>query len=203
MGNRILCIDDDISMLNNEEEILLNAGYEVSLAKSGIQAIRMLNRGVKFDLILLDVDMPEMDGYETMKRIRLISGCDKIPVIFLTGLDTPDFEIKGLECGASDYITKPFIRSVFLARIKNRMSVASETVRNDTVSETMVSLKGVLSKSELTVARYIAEGLSNKEIAERMFLSYAYIKKIVSSIMSKLNLNNRTEIRNYIKSEEV
>lgn len=199
---RILCIDDDINMLNNEEEVLLSAGYEVSLAKSGIQGIKMLNRGIKFNLILLDVDMPEMDGYETMRRVRMIPGCEGTPVIFLTGMDTPDFEVKGLECGASDYITKPFIRSVFLARIKNRISVGEASGRTEYDPEAMNMIKDILSPSELSVAKYVSEGLSNREIADKMYLSYPYVKKIVSNIMSKLNYTNRSEIRTLLRPDE-
>ena len=62
---RILCIDDDISMLNTIEDILINAGYAVTLAKSGKQAVEFIRKGIEFQLILLDVDMPDMDGYET------------------------------------------------------------------------------------------------------------------------------------------
>ena len=67
---RILCIDDDISMLNTIEDILINAGYAVTLAKSGKQAVEFIRKGIEFQLILLDVEMPDMDGYETFKAIR-------------------------------------------------------------------------------------------------------------------------------------
>ena len=67
---RILCVDDDISMLNTIEDILINAGYAVTLAKSGKQAVEFIKKGIEFQLILLDVDMPEMDGYETFKAVR-------------------------------------------------------------------------------------------------------------------------------------
>ena len=117
----ILYIDDDINMLNTGEDILRTAGYGVSLAKSGDQAIKLLSKGVKCNLILLDIDMPDMDGYETFEKIRKLDGCEDIPIIFLTGMDAPDFEIKGLEMGAADYITKPFIKNVLLARISSRL----------------------------------------------------------------------------------
>ena len=58
---RILCVDDDINMLNSSEEILTAAGYEVSLSKSGAQALKLLGKGIECDLILLDVDMPDME----------------------------------------------------------------------------------------------------------------------------------------------
>ena len=106
---RILCVDDDINMLNTEEDILINAGYSVSLAKSGKQAIDLLKKGIDYRLVLLDVDMPGMDGYETFKAIRQLETAKDTPIIFLTGMDGEDFVIKGWEYGAADYITKPFV----------------------------------------------------------------------------------------------
>ena len=85
--HRILCVDDDISMLNTIEDILINAGYAVSLAKSGKQALDLLNKGIEYRLVLLDVDMPNMDGYETFKKIRELEISKDTPIIFLTGMD--------------------------------------------------------------------------------------------------------------------
>lgn len=194
---RILCVDDDISMLNTIEDILINAGYVVTLAKSGKQAVDFIKKGIEFRLILLDVDMPDMDGYETFKAIRDTGLAKDIPIIFLTGMDTPDFEIKGWEYGASDYITKPFIKSVFLARIKNRISVpAAEPKYN---AEALAELGKVLSELELTVAKLIADGLSNPEIAEQTHYTYGYIKQVASSILEKTYMKKRSDIRKYLK----
>ena len=195
--NRILCVDDDISMLNTIEDILINAGYAVSLAKSGKQALNMLNKGIGYQLVLLDVDMPEMDGYETFKAIREMDGAKEIPIIFLTGMDGPDFEIKGWEYGAADYITKPFIKSVFLARIKNRITVPASSAKYD--QKALAQFENTLSGLELTVAKYIADGLSNSEIAEQTHYSYGYVKRVVSGILEKENMKKRSDIRKYLK----
>ncbi len=195
--SKILCVDDDIVMLNTIEDILINAGYSVSLAKSGKQALDMLNKGIEYQLVLLDVDMPEMDGYETFKAIREIDSAKDIPIIFLTGMDGPDFEIKGWEYGAADYITKPFIKSVFLARIKNRITVLSSESKY--APEALSEFEKKLSDLELTVAKYIADGLSNPEIAEQTHYSYGYIKQVVSSILEKVNIKKRSSLRRYLK----
>lgn len=195
--NRILCVDDDISMLNTIEDILINAGYAVSLAKSGKQALNMLNKGIGYQLVLLDVDMPEMDGYETFKAIREMDGAKEIPIIFLTGMDGPDFEIKGWEYGAADYITKPFIKSVFLARIKNRITVPASSAKYD--QKALAQFENTLSGLELIVAKYIADGLSNSEIAEQTHYSYGYVKRVVSGILEKENMKKRSDIRKYLK----
>ncbi len=194
---RILCVDDDIAMLNTVEEILISAGYSVSLAKSGTQALDLLNRDVAFNLVLLDVDMPGMDGYETFKEIRKMPSCQNTPVIFLTGIDDPSFEIKGLEYGASDYLTKPFIKSVFLARIKNRIAAAPPIPLYNGAA--LKELENNLSELELSVAKHIAEGLSNNEIAELTHYSYGYIKRVVSMILEKENMKKRSDIRKFLK----
>lgn len=197
---RILCVDDDINMLNTVEGILINAGYSVSLAKSGKQAIDFVKKGIDFSLILLDVDMPEMDGYETLKEIKALDEGRDIPVIFLTAKDEPDFEIKGFEYGAADYITKPFVKSVFLARVKNRITALSRQKSMD--NENLDKLKGVLSDLELKIAGYIAEGLSNQEIADKTSYSYGYVRRVVSSIFDKTGVSKRSELRQILKSDE-
>ena len=195
--NRILCVDDDISMLNTIEDILINAGYAVTLAKSGKQAINFLKRGIEFQMILLDVDMPVMDGYQTFKAIRELEIAQKTPIIFLTGMDGADFEIKGWEYGAADYITKPFIKSVFLARIKNRINTPAISAKYD--EKALEDLTAKLSELELSVAKFIADGLSNPEIAEQTHYAYGYVKHIVSAILQKSGMKKRSDIRKYLR----
>ena len=192
---RILCVDDDINMLNTVEDILINSGYSVSLAKSGKQAIEFIKKGIAFSLILLDVEMPEMDGYETIKQIKGTDSAKDIPVIFLTAKD----EIKGFEYGAADYITKPFVKSVFLARVKNRITAPSRQKAIE--NENLDRLKNILSDLELKVAEYISEGLSNQEIADKTSYSYGYVRRVVSSILEKTGMKRRSDIRQYLKSE--
>lgn len=195
----ILYIDDDINMLNLGEDILVGAGYEVSLAKSGSQAVKLLGKGMHCDLVLLDIDMPEMDGYATFKAIREIAGCENVPIIFLTGMDAPDFEIRGLEMGAADYITKPFIKNVLLARVNSRVKAA--TAKESTISASrLTELEKVLTASEIQIAKLVAEGYSNQEIAEKTNYSYGYVKKVVSIILDKLYLKNRVELRQMLKN---
>ena len=196
---RILCVDDDINMLNTVEDILISSGYSVSLAKSGKQAIDFVKKGIGFSLILLDVDMPGMDGYETLREIKNLDEGKDIPVIFLTAKDEPDFEIKGFEYGAADYITKPFVKSVFLARIKNRITAPSRQKAIE--NENLGRLKNILSDLELKIAGYIAEGLSNQEIADKTSYSYGYVRRVVSSILEKTGMKRRSDIRQYLKSE--
>ena len=184
-------------MLSTIEDILINAGYTVSLAKSGKQALDLLNRGIEYSLVLLDVDMPIMDGYETFKKIRKTENAKNTPIIFLTGMDGPDFEIKGWEYGAADYITKPFIKSVFLARIKNRIVTPQNTPKYNKAA--LQEFEKTLSETELAVAKHIADGLSNPEIADVTHYSYGYVKQVVSTILEKANMDKRSDIRKFLK----
>ena len=115
--NSILIVDDDLILLKTAEEILSSI-YTVSVAKSGKQAITLLKKGVVPDLILLDIAMPEMDGYTTLEKMKSIPNCQDIPVIFLTGFAESDYEVKGLKAGAVDYIVKPFDINVLIKRMK-------------------------------------------------------------------------------------
>lgn len=202
MGKRILYVDDDINMLNTAEQILVGEGYEVSLAKSGDQAVKLLRKNSDVALILLDVDMPGKNGYETFSEIKTIEGLEKVPVIFLTGMDAPNFEIKGLKLGAADYITKPFFKDVLLARIENCIvRYGAEKTQTDLNEAEIEKLAQVLSPTEITIAKLVAEGYSNQEIADKSHYSYGYVRKVVSLILDKLYLSSRIELRRLLRRE--
>lgn len=112
----ILVIDDSVTNLKLAEKIL-KPYYKVSLLISGIQALKFLSKN-KPDLILLDIDMPNMDGYETLAKIRENSKLYDIPVILLADLSNSENEIKEIESATVDFIIKPFIPQILLNRLK-------------------------------------------------------------------------------------
>ena len=117
--NRILIVDDDktnLMFLDN----LLSKEYALHIAKDGEQALK---RAVEYppDLILLDIIMPGMSGYDVLTKLKGSEKTRDIPVIFITGLDTSEAEMKGLELGADDYIFKPFNDDIVRLRIKNQL----------------------------------------------------------------------------------
>jgi putative two-component system response regulator len=121
--NKVLVVDDNLSSLK-QIGTQLGENYDVSLAKSGALALQICMRE-KPDLILLDVEMPEMDGFETLKRLRLNRYLGSIPVIFLTGNHDTDTEVRGLQSGARDFITKPVEKSILLHRIELHLRFSS------------------------------------------------------------------------------
>jgi DNA-binding response OmpR family regulator len=113
---KILVIDDELNMRRLIGDYLRNEGFEVIEGKDGIEGVDKIIQNQDTDLVLLDVRMPRMDGYQTYAEIREIS---HVPVIFLTALDEVYHEVKGLKLGAYDYITKPFSYEVLIARVNS------------------------------------------------------------------------------------
>lgn len=112
----ILMVDDSTTNLKSAAEVL-QPYYQLSMAKSGKQALQFLKKNIP-DLILLDLMMPEMDGYSVMEQIKLNPMTAGIPIIFLTADAEQASERKGLQMGAMDFITKPFRAEAMLGRIE-------------------------------------------------------------------------------------
>ena len=111
----ILMVDDVTTNLRCASEVLRD-NYKISMVKSGAQALKFLETVIP-DLILLDISMSDMDGYETLEHIKRNPKWTDIPVVFLTADADGESEIKGLKMGAMDYIRKPFEPDVMLSRI--------------------------------------------------------------------------------------
>lgn len=194
----ILVIDDDLLLLKYMEQALIEF-YKVSVTKNGKQALAFLKKGMIPDLILLDIDMPEMDGYDTLDQIRRIPDCSEIPVIFLTGYMDAEHEVRGLQSGGSDYVTKPFVREVLLARIRLHLQ-AREKQAGSRAEEVQIpgEIREKLTETELKVLEEVLKGKDNREIAEQLNYSYGYIKNLISLILAKVDVPNRRELRSRI-----
>lgn len=190
--SRILIVDDDISMLEQLEQVL-GREYIVSLAASGSQALNYLNTGNWVDLILLDILMPEANGYEVITEIRKNLRYKKTPVIFLTSLNDAESEVKGLLQGA-DYITKPCIPAVLRGRIERLLRLVGCLDR-----EKLEQLPQSLSETEYFAAVLLAQGYSNEEIAQNLNYALGSVKNILVRVMNKLSIKNRKEIEQYMK----
>lgn len=114
MTDRILIVDDDLTLIELLSQCLEKTGYKVLSATNGIDGLQMVYKN-KVDLIILDVMMPRMDGWETCSRIREISD---VPIIMLTAKDEEADALKGFQCGVDDYVTKPFSFAELTARVK-------------------------------------------------------------------------------------
>lgn len=123
----ILIVDDNQMNLTLAKHAL-SADYDVTLVKSGFEALDFLAEN-STDLILLDISMPEMDGKETMKRIREKKELKSIPIIFLTADSAPETEVQCLNDGADDFIAKPFVPQVMRSRVSRILELTD--LRND------------------------------------------------------------------------
>ena len=120
MADWVIVVDDDMVNLNVAGRILSKEGIRVTALKSGQSLLDYLSEKEKPDLILLDLKMPEMDGFETYEKIREMEGeKGDVPVIFLTADENRESEAKGLSMGAMDFIKKPFIPEVLTLRVKH------------------------------------------------------------------------------------
>ena len=121
MQNKILIVEDDESLLKLESILLTTKGYLVQGAMTGVAALAAISREVP-DLILLDIMLPGMDGFEVCERIKNNPATRHIPIIFLTAKKTPEDVFRSEEVGADKFITKPFKSAMILKNIEQLLN---------------------------------------------------------------------------------
>jgi twitching motility two-component system response regulator PilG len=124
MAKRILVVDDDENILNLERTILEQKGFDVTGASGGAEALRLLAEKT-FDLVLLDVMMPEVDGFTVCRKIKEDARTKDLPVIFLTAKGGGDALAEGFESGAVMYINKPFTANKLLTIVHTMLESGS------------------------------------------------------------------------------
>ncbi len=193
---KILVIDDNPKYL---KDVLPSYGYEVVIATNGLNGLNTLkNNEDKYDLVILDVIMPTLDGWETLKKIRANRLTECIPVIMLTAMDQDYQQVSGLKFGADDYIVKPFTLPNLLARIESllrRSKWKSESLvaSNANISFATEEPIDELTNREKEVLALVAKGASNNEIAQKLFVREVTVKTHLNNIFKKLNVTNRTQ----------
>ncbi len=142
----ILIVDDIAKNIQVVANILGKDDYDISVALNGRQALSIMEK-VRPDLILLDVMMPDIDGYEVCRTLKKDRRTDSIPVIFLTAKSDKEDIVKGFEMGAVDYVLKPFNPVELLARVRTHVSLKITT---DLLMEKIAQLAEMASKDSLT-----------------------------------------------------
>jgi two-component system sensor histidine kinase/response regulator len=156
----ILVVDDTPDNLRLLSAILTQHNYEVRKALSGSQAIASVNADAP-DLILLDIKMPGMDGFEICTTLKQDPLCERIPVIFISALDDALDKVKAFSVGGADYITKPFQEAEVLARIENQLQILTLQEQLKTQNEELARSNQALEQFAYIVAHDLQQPLQS------------------------------------------
>ncbi|HEY9402087.1 MAG TPA: response regulator transcription factor [Pyrinomonadaceae bacterium] len=206
MAKRILVVDDEAKLLRAVAVDLRAEGYDVATARSGAEALALVAQSLP-DLIVSDIRMPGMDGYQLARRLRENARTAIIPVIFLTAKDTSADRIEGFRSGVDAYITKPFEPDellVVIAGILRRVErthaeIARIVGKPEAADEESEFIDEDLTEAEARVAGAVARGLSNKEIAQEFRISVRTVEHHVRHILAKKNFSNRVELALHVR----
>jgi DNA-binding NarL/FixJ family response regulator len=202
----LLIVDDDPGIRLSVSDYLELAGYSVIMAENGQNALAMVSQ-YQPHLIVTDVTMPQMDGYELIRQVRRQPAFRLLPVIFLTARTNTDERIKGYQLGCDAYLPKPFELSELAAVVRNLLERSQmmesewrQRLRSAESEEDLLidkhhkTLALDLTQREQDVLAELVEGLSNGQIGDRLHLSPRTIEKHVSSLLRKTETSNRAEL---------
>ena len=207
MAKRLLVVDDEAKLLRAVAVTLREEGYEATTARSGAEALVAVNASVP-DLIISDIRMPGMDGYQLARALRANPRTELIPVIFLTAKGERKDRLAGIRVGVDAYLTKPFDPEELLAVVSNilgrvertsaELSRIVSTAKGEDGSSAQYAPDEDFTESESRIARLVADGLSNKEIAAGLGVSVRTVEGHISNILSKKGWSNRVEIARHV-----
>jgi DNA-binding NarL/FixJ family response regulator len=178
----VLVVDDDEIYRELIATVLGRAGFATLHAADGEAAMAAARRH-RPRLVILDVRLPDISGYEICRELRDEFG-DRLAIMFVSGERTEGFDLAaGLLVGADDYVVKPFSTDELLARVRARLPLAPAAA----------PLPSDLTKRELEVLGLLAEGLSQKEIAAELVISSKTVAAHIQHILGKLGVHSRTQ----------
>jgi DNA-binding NarL/FixJ family response regulator len=185
----VLVVDDDDGFRTHMRLLLERAGFEVVEAADADEALDAVAARDP-DLVLLDVRLPRVSGYELYRMLRELIG-ESVPILFVSGDRTEAYDrVAGLLLGADDYVVKPFEPDELLARIRRSVRQRSEP---DAPAPSQRYATEVLTPRENEVLRLLAQGNSSAEIAQQLVISPRTVGTHVQHILAKLGVENRTQ----------
>jgi DNA-binding NarL/FixJ family response regulator len=205
MSKRLLVVDDEPNLLRAVAACLKAGGYEVSTARSGREALVQLAEAVP-DLVVSDIRMPGMDGYQLARQLRGSPRTALVPIVFLTAKEETADRIEGFRAGVDAYLTKPFepeeliaVVNGILNRVERTHSEIARLVGSTLAEDASVTFRDdELTDAEDRVALAVSRGLSNKEIAAELQISVRTVENHISHILEKKRFSNRVEIARYV-----
>ncbi len=220
MAQKLLLVDDEPGLREAVQAYLEDSGFEVNVAPNAKQGWELLQTTLP-DLVITDIMMPQVDGYQFLKQMREDPRFKALPVVFLTARGMTSDRILGYQAGCDVYISKPFDPDELVAIVQNLLQrraaqnseAGDETemanlarqiaeiktllTGNTGIVQTPPPIKVDLTPREQSVLDLVAQGLMNKEIARRLETSVRNVEKYVSRLFSKTGTNSRTELVRY------
>lgn len=221
MSAQLLLVDDEPGVRVSVKEYLQEVGgFEVQVASNADEAWQMLQLKTP-DLVISDVMMPKVDGYQFLKKLRDDPRFKTLPVVFLTARGMTSDRIQGYHAGVDAYLPKPFDPDELVAIVENLLGrrtanagEASTSTELELIAQEIATIRAMLDQRpgiaqtpppiridftprEQSVLDLVAEGLMNKEIARRLETSVRNVEKYVSRLFSKTGTNSRTELVRY------
>jgi DNA-binding NarL/FixJ family response regulator len=184
-SDRILIVEHDRAVRELLAEVLQHAGFQTETAQTGDEALDAVGAR-KPTLVLLNVRLPDMSGYTVCRALR-DQRPDSLPIVFLSGERTEWFDrVGGLLLGADDYIVVPFVPDELVARVRTLLRRSDRPIRP-------VGPRSNLTTRESEVLRLLADGLSQAEIAGRLFISSKTVATHIEHILEKLEVRSRAQ----------
>jgi DNA-binding NarL/FixJ family response regulator len=207
-SSRIMLIDDEKKLLVAIEKYLLIKQFNIIICNSGIEALNILKKET-VDLLIIDIMMPNMNGYEFVNRLEKKAKIGHIPFIFLTAKGMTEDRIKGYKIGCKAYLAKPFDPEELVAVIDNILSDKKNIKNINNIKKEIQDLRQEINsfnkfnenitftKREINIVLAISQGLSNKDIADKLKISVRNVEKYVTRLLNKTNASNRVKLANY------
>jgi DNA-binding NarL/FixJ family response regulator len=204
---RVLVVDDDPVSLKVLSMHLTQGGYRVSAASSGAEGLRLFSREQP-DVVVSDVMMPEMDGFEFCRQLRQHQGGELVPFIFLSAKGELDDRVQGYEWGGDDYMIKPFEPRELMAKIEAQIERVRRTQAEilriiqrqpDPSPQAPAAVPSglPLTPAEERIFKEVIRGATNKQIGEKLYISPRTVQTHLTNILSKLSLENRAQLVRY------
>jgi DNA-binding NarL/FixJ family response regulator len=223
MEGRLLLVDDEPGLREAVQAYLEDSGFTVDVASNARDGWELVQQ-TSPDLVISDIMMPQVDGYQFLKQMREDERFQAIPVVFLTARGMTTDRIQGYQAGCDAYLSKPFDPDELVAIVSNlleRRAVSNRAAAGDgdtpdiadmarqiaeiralltqrgAIAQTPAPVRLDFTPREQSVLELVAEGLMNKEIARRLETSVRNVEKYVSRLFSKTGTNSRTELVRY------
>jgi DNA-binding NarL/FixJ family response regulator len=199
----IFIIEDDENLSANMELILTMEGYQVTVAADGADGLVKMNRKYP-DMILCDILLPTMDGYEVFERVKNNPFLAKVPFLFISALNQRHQVRQGMVLGADDYLGKPFSREELLTAVAvrlERFALMASAVRHKPIEVTAKQkiLLSRITRREREVLILVAAGFTSKEIASTLYISDRTVEIHRANLMKKLEVTNAASLASWAK----